>query len=487
MAAPTNVRVESNSISTATLRWSYAGTAVIGVYRSTDGISYSEITDSETRIAVGTLLYISTGLAVGTKYYYKLSDDLGSTFSSVVTVHTQACLPPAGSLDTFSLPRLEPPNDARIAPDDPNAQEILVVDTFNDLSERIENVLGGRVLAPDECIACPSDGAVILNCAGHCRQWVVIADEDINSISLQYCDEGEGNIDFVIPPNVTRRITGYPDGFGFSGDEPSVVSGSAGRTVSVPISPTGGKANPVSSRPGTGSGIGSGGGVGAGSCNCTAVNGALTIKSCNANNSLNCTTTKALQLIACGGRGPYTWTRTGTVSIRGSNGPAGSTAGGSVISVTPPTNTAPATAGVAYSLFSHFMNSAGGSCENHIAIQEFSCNDVGGSCSTGADPTGLPATCGNGDITTLSQLPCKSCSDTSNPCTGGGGGQCFGGPPGFGCNTSACSALTPGGKMCDKRTAPMIAAGCIPCGLSSGDTVTVTDAVGTQTTVILKS
>jgi hypothetical protein len=44
-----------------------------------------------------------------------------------------------------------------------------------------------------------------------------------------------------------------------------------------------------------------------------------------------------------------------------------------------------------------------------------------------------------------------------------------------------------GGGMCDTRTAGMISNGCNPCGLQAGATVTVTDALGTQVTIVLKA
>jgi hypothetical protein len=40
---------------------------------------------------------------------------------------------------------------------------------------------------------------------------------------------------------------------------------------------------------------------------------------------------------------------------------------------------------------------------------------------------------------------------------------------------------------CDARTAAMIAAGCNPCGVQAGATVSVTDALGTVATIILKA
>lgn len=462
MAAPTNVRVESNSLTTATLRWTYGGAAPIAVYRSTDGVAYSEITDALTRVAAGTLLYADSSLAVATKYWYKLSDDAGLTFSSVVTVITQACLAPAGSNDTFSLPRADAPDVVT----DPDTGEVLIVDKFNNLSERIENVLGGRVLNPNECIVCPQDGAIILNCAGHCRQWTIVADEDINSISLQYCDEGDGNIDFVIPPNVTRRITGWPNGFGSSGDEPGVVSGSNGRTVSVPTTQTGGKAKPTSSNPSTGRGIGSGGGTGAGNCNCTAVNGALTIKSCNANNSLNCASTKRLQLIACGGRAPYTWTKTGSIILSATTG--------STTNVTPPPNAGSAVAGTAYIDQVRNCNTGGGctgstcTTANPSVTAQYGCDDayIAGSCLVAW---------GGANCATPDSVASVCCPTATHPCTDG--------------SLSCPNFANSDGYRCqlDVRTAPMIAAGCVPCGgAAAGATVTVTDAIGVQTTIILR-
>ena len=456
MAAPTNVRVESNSLTTATLRWTYAGTNNIDVYRSTDGAIYTRITDGATNITPGTTSYIDTSLEVGTKYWYKLSDDVGSTFSSVVTVVTQSCLPPAGSLDTFSLPRMSPP--------DPESE--FDIDTFNNLAERVENILGGRLLAPDVCIVCPTDGAIVLNCAGHCREWIIIADEDINSISVQYCDEGSGTIEFIIPPNVTRRITGWPDGFGASGDEPSVVSGSDGRTMTVPSSPTGGKAKPTSSRPGTGSGIGSGGGSGGSGCNCTAINGALTIKSCNANNSLNCTSTKSLQLIACGGRGPYTWSKTGSISIS-------KTTGTSTI-VTPPANSGSGVAGHAYSI-GRWHRCSGGSNQTHWT--EYGCNDQVTTATqrTDSNDAFLTAPPGCEGFLTASDFAIPITDHTNPSCT----------PNCDGCPNPTLNSH--GSDACDARSAGMISSGCAPCGLQSGATVTVTDAIGVQTTIIVRS
>ena len=356
MAAPTNVRVEATSTTSAVLRWSYAGTHCIDVYRSTDGASYSRITDSSTCVAVGTTSYTDETLSPATKYWYKLSDDDGSTFSSVVTVWSHVCLTNPDGSEVFALPRFS-------GEEQDSAQ-------LNDMAQRIEEVLGTRVMEPQQCARCPVDGQLILDCSSGCKQWIVVADEDINSISMQWCDGGDTSIDFVIPPNTTRAICGFDTRFGFSGDEcfsAPIVAGPDGRTVTVGGSgPQGNKGNPSASgsKPGVGSGTGSGGGGGGGACNCVpsgqGVN-TLTIKSCNANNSLNCSSTKSLQLKACGGLGPYTWSKTGTVNIS-------STSGGQT-TVTPPTNASPGTAGTAYELYGRHTQTSGGSCLNAEASQ----------------------------------------------------------------------------------------------------------------------
>lgn len=453
MAAPTSVRVESNSPDTATIRWTYGGSGQISVFRSTDGSSYAEVTTTVTRVAVGTTSYADSGLTAGTKYWYKLSDDAGSSFSSVVTVWTHPCLPPAGSRDTFTLPRF-----------DGDEQQS---DPLNDMAERIESVLGGRLLDPQQCVACPEDGQLILNCSGHCKDWIAVIDQDVNSIAMQFCDEGSGNIELVIPAGTTRIIRGWPGGFGFTGDEPAVSGGTDGRSINVSNGP-GSKAKAAGSRPGIGGGVGTGGFGGSG-CACVPNGqGSLTIKSCNANNSVNCTTTKKLQLKACGGKGPYTWSKTGTINL--------SVTTGESTNVTPPTNSGSGVAGDAY----YKQVNACGVCSSGVCTNigppnttRYNCADAIIACSL------IIAACGG--LGTAPATLANGC------CTGGSTNIC--GSPG---PLSDCPPV-PGGtgvpeSICDQRTAGMITDGCNPCGLNAqGATVTVTDSLGTQTTIVLKS
>ena len=470
MAAPTDVRVEAISQTAAVLRWTYAGSNGLSVYRSTDGAAYTAIT---TAISSSDTSYTDTTVLVGVKYWYKMSDDLGATFSSVVTVITHTCLAPSGSLDTLTLPRF-----------DGSEQQS---SDLNNMAERIESALGDRILEPEQCIACPDDGAVVIDCSNGCTDWVVIADENINSITINWCDEGPaGTIEFVIPPNTTaRQICGWPAGFGFSGDECSkapITTGAFGMSIGVGIggaSGSGSSSNPTSRR-GYSSGSRSGGGGGGSGCTCVpTANGGLTIKSCNSNNSLNCTTTKSLKLLVCGGRGPYTWSKTGGVSIKGA-GPAGSTATGTSITVTPPTNSGSgeSPASSAYTLgqesvgCGHTVGSAHGSPGTNWA--QYNCADTFLSCSSvvgGATVSFafIDATCSCGTHTGHAVSGVNTSVTCTNICS------------------DVCDCAKSSGAMQDRRTAGMIAAGCVPCGLSAGDTVSVTDAAGVVATIILRA
>jgi hypothetical protein len=451
MAAPTDVRVEATSLTTTVLNWTYGGAAFVDVYRSIDGAAYSFVAS----VTVGTLTYTDTGLSAGTKYWYKLSDDAGSTFSSVVTVFTHTC-PSERAGNELQLPRFD-------------GEEQQSTD-LNEMAERIETVLQGRVLNPEECAVCPSDGAITISCVDGCNTFVVIVDQDINSISIDSCLEGDERIEFIIPPSTTRKICGWPAGFGFTGDEcfqAPIAGGTAGRSIFT--NSRAGKLAPNSGTSKTGYG-GSGGGIGAGA-DCTCIpgsNGQLTIKSCNANNSLNCSSTKTLKLKACGGRAPYTWSKTGSISISRTTGTS--------VEVTPPANPGSGVAGRAYTKQANGTFSAGCALQCRTVIA-YTCNDVEDASTGGC---GAGASCpGAGVISPCDSLDTTVHYSQSVDCAT---------KPLFDDSCAAVRAVY--AFLCDTRTAPMIADGCTPCGLvgaGAGSTVTVTDSVGTATTMVIKA
>lgn len=467
MAAPTDVRVESNSITTTVLYWDYAGSAVLGVYRSTDGVSYSLVTSLVTALRT----YEDTGLAVDTKYWYKLSDDGGSTFSSVVTVWTHSCAGGQRPYDTVA------PLPGFTSEEDVNATRL------EELRTRIEQALRSGDPTAESCVQCSSDGKLVLDCSDGCRNWDILMNEDINSISILNCDEG-GTANFHVAPGDTWGLGGWPAGFGASGDEgfrAPLSGGTAGRNYShrwecdgshqvVPglgNSSLGKNFDPKcredprksGSRPGYGGGSSSRW-PGGSDCTCTAQLGGLTIKSCNANNSLNCAGSKSLRLIACGGVEPYTWSNTGSVVL--------STTTGSSTTVTPPSNAGSAVAGDAYKVCywveQRVPNCAAAPTGFPNGMIIYSCADVAGACSN------TPSGCGSSP--SVSSLKCiLALSGCDKP-------ECAG---------SECGSDRFAATPIDLRTAGMISDGCEPCGLQAGATVSVTDAAGVVTTVVLRN
>jgi hypothetical protein len=457
MAAPTDVRVEANSTTSVVLRWTH--TDPVGVWRSTDGVSYAQI-------AVAEDSYTDTGLDAATKYWYKLSDDSGSTFSDVVTVFTQTCgEPPAGDSDII-LPRA--------------GDEVLPRD-FNDLAMRVETGLT-RFSSPDgrTCTACINDGALILDCINYenCDNIEVVVDQDINSISLPNCENTIVDINFLIPPGTIRGIGGWPAGIGFTGDEAftsPVAGGANGRSINefvnraLNVNQRSGRSKPGTSTKGT-----STGGLSRGTC-VPGANGSLNIGSSNANNSLNCSSNKSLTLTACGGRGPYTWSKTGSVNLNRSSG--------NIITVTPPTNSGSAVVGKAYtkSIF-------GVGCGHSVGITHsagqtktsYNCDDSINTCPDAG--VGGPAA----TVLAFLDSSCSCSVHSGHPVSGAGGLTSVTCSNNF-ATGAECAASQSVGSVGDVRTAGMIADGCNPCALQEGATVTVTDALGVQVTVVLKA
>lgn len=475
MAAPTDVLVEAISITSTIIYWTYSGLTQIGVWRSTDGISYAEVTNTAgiLRVPVGTTDFTDIDLTPATKYWYKVSDDGGATFSSVVTVITHTC---------------EGPSTADIDTTMPRAEGQVTPENFNDLAVRIETGWtrftdsNGRI-----CVACISDGALVIDCINYdqCEVIQVNVDQDINSISLPNCVNNILDIEFFIPANSTRRINGWPNRIGAPGGRPlpSITTGAKPKKVNATLSCkcadlaygaiglTKGfncKCEFDLRRPPGTTTTSKSGARPSSTCTCVPNNG-LTIKSCNANNSLKCSTTKSLQVKVCGGVGPYTWSKTGDIVLSATIGAS--------IKVTPPTNSGSGVAGTAYWVDCYACATCSGSTCTSKGVAgrgEYGCDDSWTSALPG-DPTPCDR---------LTNCTTSIADSVLSSCCNNGSNVCQPGTPCVDVRTNCDSGVS---QTCDKRSAQMITDGCNPCGLQSGATVSVTDALGTVATIILRA
>jgi len=193
---------------------------------------------------------------------------------------------------------------------------------------------------------------------------------------------------------------------------------------------------------------------------------------------MSCSGSKSLTVKVCGGKGPYTVSVTGSVSIKRQNGDAVGASdevlAGQNLVLTPPTNSGSAVAGTAYiDQLWRCTACLSGACSTRNTGQHFDvgCDDVVDGCFQPADGH---AHCSPTDPG-VTGVTC---------CIGGGGCLCL--PEG----TQTC----PGSMgncvhtTCDDRSAGMIAAGCNPCGVSAaGKVVTATDSLGNSVAQTLGS
>lgn len=289
-----NVRVEAHKNKSAMLRWSKSGTVQtdVKVYRSTDGSSFAAITSA---MLSSVLEYEDLfTLEDGTKYWYKLSQDDGSTFSDVVTVVSYRA------------------SSAGVA----RQQAIILPDDAAALARRQEqaNITSFGFDTGDEvpCPICIVDGAIVLDC-GECNTFRVLMTEDINSITIIGCDPCP-RVEFVIPAETERGICGWPVGCDRVGDECTdarIPGGPEGRTaLTNGLSYKGYPRNG-----GAGNGRSGTGGGDTGSCPCETVF-PFHIQCCDDDCTLDCDVNTTVKLKACGGIAPYVWDCTdGIISV----------------------------------------------------------------------------------------------------------------------------------------------------------------------------
>lgn len=209
MAAPTDVRVEANAIGQATIRWTYPGASSIGVYRAlTSGGSYTLVGT----VLVGTVLFVDETLAEKIQYFYKLSDDVGGTFSSIVNVIS------------YTIESIHGANQAAF-----NS----FASTPEDLAWQLQELNNKNTLENTPCSVCVINGGIVIDCSTGCNWFRVVVDQDINSISIISCVDCPP-VDFILPPGETHGICGWPTGCEYTWDEcfqAPVTGGVGGRTA----------------------------------------------------------------------------------------------------------------------------------------------------------------------------------------------------------------------------------------------------------------
>ena len=296
MAAPTNFRVEAVANGTVRIRWTTSGTVNLGIYRSTDGSSYSLLATT----LMANEEYYDTGLTEQTRYWYKGSDDVGVTFTSAVDVTTYVETLGGGRVNSTPL--------ALVSPDEQSQ--------YQELAQQIQALENKNTLAKTPCDICLVNGAIVLDCSKGCNWFRVIMDGDINSITVIGCEECPP-CDFIIPPGEEHSICGWPLGCEYTWDEcfdAPLTGGLGGRTAKTNGLSYGGYGVP-----------GGGAKPDTQCCECPAVDrvGAgdyLRIACCETDGDCSMECGESFRIKACGGLAPYTWSKTGTVSLSSTSG-----------------------------------------------------------------------------------------------------------------------------------------------------------------------
>ena len=214
---------------------------------------------------------------------------------------------------------------------------------------------------------------------------------------------------------------------------------------------------------------------GGGGCACTPGGGnALTVVVCK---ELNCDGAAPLfEITVCGGTPPYSWATSG-----GGGGTPGLTQSGvnNVNAVvTPPDNPAPETAGQAFTFYK-FWHVSG--TFNQYSRRYRGCD--------GLPLEGCSAFCHNGCSACVSTPDFDTCRNAPDPSKPVEAVSCGVDNPVVPEATIDVTDLPPNcdvGYLCDKRSAGMVTAGCLPCEIAMEQVVvTVTDDDGTEVSTVI--
>lgn len=206
----TNIRAESQGWDFVTVRYDYAGTNAISLWRAPNGGAFAKLFTIPADYG-SYPTFNDTSVVAETYYDYKLSDDNGVTFTAIVSVQTQKQFPiisrgSGANTQQVALPSF--PTDESINP--PNVQQMV---------DQLQALLNGETIAaPRPCQVCPSNGALVLDCSTGCYRFIIDPADitDVNSISIN-CESLE--LDFNVPDSTTIEVCGWPENAGFTGDE----------------------------------------------------------------------------------------------------------------------------------------------------------------------------------------------------------------------------------------------------------------------------
>jgi hypothetical protein len=197
--------------------------------------------------------------------------------------------------------------------------------------------------------------------------------------------------------------------------------------------------------------------------------------------SMNCHSSKEATFSASGGKSPYKWSSSaGVLTISGDKQESAK--------LKADANPGSAIVGAAYRVYRGCWAPACAAID--AVFQDFKCDDTQNSvCQADATTSESSYPCEG-----LQIHPCAAVNGGMPVCQGSGSQACHSAncPEFEGAldNATPCSSCSPSGgegRVCDSRTAQMIAQGCAPCGIvfKNGGTVTVTDSKGRSATAVV--